>query len=287
MAKKLINIAAWNVNGLRARLRKGDMDKFLFGEDAEGNEHNVDILCLQETKTQQYLEEKQTQLSMKIKLKFPYRYWQSTHGTTQRKGFSGTAIWSSIKPLNVIPPPELDEQGRITALEFPDFNLVSVYTPNSGSQATYRGMEWHKLFSSFLQMLRQTKKTYVCGDLNVCHLDIDIQYPERHRNRTAGFLNFERAHFQQYLDMGYIDVFRSFYPNKTESYTWWSPFRKSIRAENKGWRLDYFLESKSTTTDIKDVDDDKKRTKLTTLKCEHLTKVMGSDHCPIKITLTV
>jgi len=304
-SKKDIHIVSWNVNGLNARLvTKTHLEDFLFGVDADGNKHEVDILCLQETKTPYGTEEEKVQLkvkptkrktkmtekkakqailSEKIKCKFPYRFWQSTHGTTQRKGLSGTAIWSSIKPIREIPPPEIEEQGRITAVEFPNFNLVSVYTPNSGSQAHYRGGAWHLMFCEFISSLRQIKPTYICGDLNVCHLDIDINNPVANRNKVAGFLNFEREQFQTYLDLGYKDVFRTYYPEEKYAYTWWSPFRKEIREKNIGWRLDYFLAShiKSNKSNESVLPVPK------ILDCEHLIKVMGSDHCPIKIILNM
>ena len=272
---KLVNIVSWNVNGLCRRLINGDIDTLLFGEDTNGVAHDIDILCLQETKTRRGDEELQINLRTRIKKKFPYRYWQSTHGTTQRKGLSGTTIWSSIKPVREIPPPESDEQGRITALEFPKFILVSVYTPNSGSQKDYRGEEWHISFSKYISELRETKPTYICGDFNVCHLDIDINNVKRNKNKKAGFFDFEREQFQEYLDLGYTDVFRSYYPDELNAFTWWSSFRASNRENNTGWRLDYFLAShhgKDIPASFPQI-----------LQCEHLTKVMGSDHCPTKI----
>lgn len=264
-----INIASWNVNGLRARLKKGFMGEFLLN-----HEEPIHILCLQETKLQPELEETSCKLPDYIKDKYPHRYWTSNRGTTQRKGFSGTAIWSSITPMRRLETPETDEEGRITALEFPTFNLVSVYTPNSGSKFDYRISMWDIKFGEFIANLKKKKPTIVCGDLNVCHKEIDIHAPERNRNKTAGFLDIERSQFQGYLDIGYVDVFRSLYPKQECAYTWWSPFRKSIREKNKGWRLDYFLASWNTPASGPKI-----------LQCEHLTSVMGSDHCPIKLKI--
>lgn len=266
-----LNIASWNVNGLRARLKKGYMGEFLLNQ-----KESIHILCLQETKLQPEQEEKSSKLPEYITKTYPYRYWSSNKGTTQRKGFSGTAIWSSVAPVSRIETPETDEEGRMTALEFPTFNLVSVYTPNSGSKFDYRIGKWHIKFAEFIANLKKKKPTIVCGDLNVCHQEIDIHAPERNRNKTAGFLDIERVQFSEYLTLGYTDVYRSLYPEQKEAYTWWSPFRKSIREGNKGWRLDYFLASWDTS-------DPASGPKI--LQCEHLTSVMGSDHCPIKLKI--
>ena len=264
-----MNIASWNVNGLRARLKKGYMGEFLLNQ-----KETIHILCLQETKLQPDIEETSCKLPDYITELYPHRYWSSNKGTTQRKGFSGTAIWSSIPPISQIPAPKSDEEGRITALEFPNFILVSVYTPNSGSKFDYRVNKWDIKFSEFIANLKNKKPTIICGDLNVCHEEIDIHAPKRHRNKTAGFLDIERTQFTEYLNIGYIDVFRTLHPDKEHAYTWWSPYRKSIREGNKGWRLDYFLTSWNTPASGPKI-----------LQCEHLTSVMGSDHCPIKMKI--
>ena len=268
-----LNIASWNVNGLRARLKKGYMGEFLLNQ-----KESIHILCLQETKLQPEQEETSCKLPEYITKTYPHRYWSSNKGTTQRKGFSGTAIWSSVAPVSRIETPETDEEGRMTALEFPTFNLVSVYTPNSGSKFDYRIGKWHIKFAEFIANLKKKKPTIVCGDLNVCHQEIDIHAPERNRNKTAGFLDIERVQFSEYLTLGYTDVYRSLYPEQKEAYTWWSPFRKSIREGNKGWRLDYFLASWGTS-------DSYPASGPKILQCEHLTSVMGSDHCPIKLKI--
>ena len=264
-----LNIVSWNVNGLRARLKKGYMAEFLLNQ-----KEPIQILCLQETKLQPGLEESSCKLPDYITNTYPHRYWSSNRGTTQRKGFSGTAIWTSVKPINQIPAPETDEEGRITALEYPTFNVVCVYTPNSGSKLEYRVNQWDIKFREYIANLRKKKPTIVCGDLNVCHNDIDIFAPDRNRNKSAGFLDIERKQFQGYLDIGYIDVYRTLYPQDNRAYTWWSPFRKSNREGNKGWRLDYFLASWKTPVSGPKI-----------LQCEHLTSVMGSDHCPIKLKI--
>lgn len=264
---KSFKIVSYNVNGLRARLKHGHLQAFL-------REHaDIDFLCLQETKA----EEAQVKLPAEIISKFPYRYWRSTRGTTQRKGLSGTAIWSRIPAIREIEP--FDEEGRIVALEFPDFNLASVYTPTTGSSKDryiYRLGFWHTNFLKFLDTMRTvgSGRAIVCGDLNVCHLDHDVFDPIGMYNRIPGFLNVERAQFAQCVSSGYHDVFRAMHPDQKGAFTWWNPRDKTMFARNQGLRLDYFLVcDRSSETEW-----------LLIEECARLPDVKGSDHCPITMT---
>jgi exodeoxyribonuclease III len=256
-----MRILSWNVAGLRAMLKKGNLQTLL-------QEQNFDIICLQETKA----EEQQVKLPEEILTKYPYRFWHSTKGTTQRKGFSGTTIWSKEEPIQQINPPEIDEEGRITALEFEKFNIVCVYTPNSQGLNTerykFRTGKWHTEFHKYIKVLKELKPTIICGDLNVAHHNIDIHKPEKHRD-CAGFLDLERTQFQEYLDIGFIDGFRSLYPKIEKKYTYWNQLNPKVRQNNSGWRIDYFITSQISP--IKE--------------CNMLTDILGSDHCPIYLEI--
>ena len=226
-----MKIVSWNVAGIRAMLKKGHLDKFIA-------ENDFDIICLQETKA----EEQQVTLSEGIMTKYPHRFWHSTKGTTQRKGLSGTAIWCKEKPISRINAPEIDEEGRITTVEFENFIVVCVYTPNSQGldmpRYKFRTQVWHKTFLNYIKMLKERKPTIICGDLNVAHNEIDIHNPERHHD-CAGFLDLERAQFQEYLTVGYVDTFRQLNPDAKEKYTYWNQINPKIRQNNSGWRIDY------------------------------------------------
>ena len=256
-----VQIISWNVAGIRAMLRKGNLQGLL-------ETTNYDIVCLQETKA----EEKQVKLPLEITTKYPHRFWNSTKGTTQRKGFSGTTIWSKHEPLRQIDPPLSDEEGRITTLEFEKFIIVCVYTPNSQGLNTprfeFRTQKWHIAFLEYIKVLKEIKPTIVCGDLNVAHKEIDIHKPEKHRD-CAGFLDLERTQFQEYLDMGFIDGFRHLYPNMAKKYTYWNQLNPKVRQNNSGWRIDYFLLSQISP--IKE--------------CNMLTEILGSDHCPVYLEI--
>jgi len=256
-----MKIISWNVAGLRGILKKDHLINLIKSEDP-------DIICLQETKA----EEKQVDLPKYIIEQYPFRFWESTKGTTQRKGLSGTCIWSKIKPIRQYNPPDTDEEGRITTVEFDNFIIMCVYTPNSqgldSHRLTFRSIEWHKAFKEYISLLKQLKPTIICGDFNVAHKEIDIHHPKQHK-KQAGFLDIERNQFQEYLDMGYVDKFRELNPNTEEKYTYWSQLNPKIRANNSGWRIDYFL----CTEDLSVKD------------CEIWNKVYGSDHCPIYLEL--
>lgn len=252
----MIKLMSWNVNGLRAQVRKGFLDKL--------DELNPDVLCLQEIK----LSEGQLTLDLP--------HYEQYYNYAERKGYSGTAILTKKKPLAVhygIGIAEHDNEGRVITMEFPSFYLVTVYTPNSKrglERLDYRQV-WEDAFLAYLQKCEEKLPVVVCGDLNVAHQDIDLANPSSN-HKNAGFTDEERAKFTQLLDHGFIDTFRYFYPDKTEAYTWWSNFANS-RARNIGWRIDYFLVSEA-------------------LK-EHLVSasihadVMGSDHCPVELVLAL
>ena len=253
-------LLSWNVAGIRAILKKGNLQTVL-----EKNNYEYDIILLQETKA----EESQVELPTEITDKYPYRYWQSTKGTTQRKGLSGTAIWSKTKPIAQLNPPEGDEEGRITTVEFETFIVVCVYTPNSQGlnkpRFRFRTQEWHHNFATYITMLKAKKPTIIGGDLNVAHEDIDIHGPNSHRNKVAGFLDLERSQFTEYLNLGFRDAFRHMYPDAPKKYTYWNQLNPKTRESNSGWRIDYFL----ATSEIQ------------IRECDMKTDERGSDHCPI------
>ena len=250
-----MKLISWNVNGIRACVGKGFLDYF--------KEADADVFCIQETKMQAG--------QLELDLEGYEQYWNYA----QRKGYSGTAIFTKKKPLSVsygIGIEEHDTEGRVITLEFEDFYMITVYTPNSQNELArldYR-MEWEDAFLSYLKKLEENKQVIVCGDLNVAHQEIDLKNPKTNR-KNAGFTDEERGKFQTLLDNGFIDTFRYFYPDQTGIYSWWS-YRFQARAKNAGWRIDYFLVSDS----LKD--------RLTDAKIH--TDVMGSDHCPVELVLS-
>lgn len=250
-----MKLISWNVNGIRACVGKGFLDYF--------KEADADVFCIQETKMQAG--------QLELDLEGYEQYWNYA----QRKGYSGTAIFTKKKPLSVsygIGIEEHDTEGRVITLEFEDFYMITVYTPNSQNELArldYR-MEWEDAFLSYLKKLEENKPVIVCGDLNVAHQEIDLKNPKTNR-KNAGFTDEERGKFQTLLDNGFLDTFRYFYPDQTGIYSWWS-YRFQARAKNAGWRIDYFLVSDS----LKDRLDDAKI---------H-TDVMGSDHCPVELVLS-
>ena len=252
-----MKIISWNVAGLRAMLKKPNLEEMI-------KANNPDILCFQETKA----EENEVQIPENFKKLYPYRYWASTKGTTQRKGLSGTAIWSKTKPLRQYSPPECDEEGRITTLEFADFNIVCVYTPNSqhleSNRKVYRTTIWHENFKEYIIALKQLKPTIICGDLNVANEEIDLHNPDKH-HLDAGFLDIERQQFKEYLAIGFSDALRLKHPNSEGKYTYWNNINPKIRKNNSGWRIDYFLITR----------------KIIVKECDIMPDIMGSDHCPI------
>lgn len=263
-----MKIISWNVAGLRARLKKNDIENVLFSS----SNINFDIVCLQETKCT----EQQANLSFKIKIHYPYIIWNNSLGTTQRKGFSGTCVMSTKKPQNIIHDYDFDEEGRIIALEFNDFILINVYVPNSqkveSERAKFRNF-WDIKFREITLKVKHDigKEIIICGDLNVARTDNDIFEPNRKRNRVPGFLDNERYSIEehlQYLDM--FDVYRYKYPEARAS-TYWSNFLKQPRSNINGWRIDYFLITKALID------------KITQVKI--MQDTIGSDHCPLFIDL--
>ncbi len=225
----------------------------------------TDILCLQETKAQD-----DQVLEALSELSGYHTYCNSA----EKKGYSGTAILSKIEPISVefdLGLAEHDQEGRVIAAEYENFILVTVYTPNSGSELKrleYR-QSWDKEFHNYLKNLEMRKPLIVCGDLNVAHQNIDLARPKPNYNKSAGYMQEEIDGIQQYLDSGFIDSFRFIHPQK-EKYSWWS-YRAGARAKNVGWRIDYFLVSASLKENIKDAD--------------ILNDIMGSDHCPVQLDL--
>ncbi len=249
-----MKLISWNVNGIRACVGKNFMEFF--------NEVDADIFCLQETKLQEN--------QIDLKLDGYYQYWNYA----KKKGYSGTAIFTKREPLNVtygINIEEHDQEGRVITLEFEDFYMVTVYTPNSQNELKrldYR-MKWEDDFRAYLKNLDEVKPVIICGDLNVAHKEIDLKNPKTNR-KNAGFTDEERSKFTQLLDEGFIDTFRYFYPNEENIYSWWS-YRFKSREKNAGWRIDYFC----TSEKLKD--------RLISAKIH--TEVLGSDHCPVELVI--
>ena len=226
------------------------------------NEVDADIFCLQETKLQEN--------QIDLQLEGYYQYWNYA----KKKGYSGTAIFTKKEPLNVIYGmgiEEHDQEGRLITLEFEDFYMVTVYTPNSQSELkrlNYR-MKWEDDFKKYLKELDKKKPVIVCGDLNVAHKEIDLKNPKTNR-KNAGFTDEERNKFTELLNAGFIDTFRYFYPTEENIYSWWS-YRFKAREKNAGWRIDYFCVS------------EKMKDRLESAKIH--TEVLGSDHCPVELII--
>ena len=256
-----MKVICWNVAGIRAAIKKGALD-FLIEED-------WDVVCLQETKA----EEAQVKLPEAIKEKYPHRYWRSTKGTTQRKGLSGTTIWSRVPVLRELEPPAWDEEGRITAVAFPFWNLVTVYTPNSqapgAERNVYRVETWDPQFREYVRSLNAQKPTIVCGDFNAAHMEIDVAKPEDWKNTSVGFLDQERLGFARLLGAGFHDVLRERNPEQAGLYTFWDQKIPAFRKYNKGWRIDYFLVPGAY----------RKKVSEAGIRPD----VTGSDHCPITL----
>lgn len=282
-----MRIISWNVNGIRAWMQKeGPVD---FIEKVQ----KPDIFCVQETKAHkdqinEFFEKNETSLfdtvngnikKGKLFPSYPYHYWNSA----EKKGYSGTAIFSKEKPLSEsygltsLKKEEQDKEGRVITLEFKDFFLVNVYTPNSKAELKrldYRYNTWDKAFLKHLKTLEKKKPVITCGDLNVAHEEIDIKNPQSNKTTktnpgNAGFTDKERERFGDYLKAGFIDTFRYLHPEEVR-YSWWS-YRFNARANNSGWRIDYFLVSQSLKNKIK--------------KADIFYEVLGSDHCPVSLEL--
>ena len=253
-----MKLVSWNVNGLRAVINKGFKDFF--------KEIDADIFCMQETKMQ----ENQLDDNIKEIFKGYNAYWNSA----EKKGYSGTAIMTKSKPLNVkygIGIEEHDKEGRVITLEFEKFYMITIYTPNAKRELErldYR-MIWEDAFRNYLLELNKEKPVIICGDLNVAHKEIDLKNPKTNR-RNAGFTDEERDKMTELLNAGFTDTFRYLYPDKTEAYMWWSYMFKA-REKNAGWRIDYFIVS----NDIKD------KVKESYIYSE----IMGSDHCPVGLDI--
>ncbi len=276
-----MNIFSWNVAGLRARLKPDEtlnnsLMKALFNQLNEGEHYKYfDIVCLQETKCT----ENEANLPNEIKIRYPYRFWNSTNGTSQRKGLSGTTIWCNSPPIRALPTPNFDVEGRIIALEFEKFILVNVYVPNSQKLDSDRfkfRKQWNIKFMEYISDFhKEGKNVILCGDMNVAHLDIDISNPKSKKNKVAGFFDFERSDFEymtNHLDL--VDVFRNLNPTKPKS-TYWSNFMKASRRNNNGWGIDYFLVSKKLFESDKNINQ--------TIEYE----ILGSDHCPIILNINL
>lgn len=250
-----MKLISWNVNGIRACVGKGFLDFF--------KEADADIFCIQESKMQ----------AGQLELDLPgyYQYWNYA----EKKGYSGTAVFTKKEPLSVangMGIPEHDKEGRVITLEFENFYMVTVYTPNSQNELArldYR-MAWEDAFLAYLKGLEKTKPVIVCGDMNVAHKEIDLKNPKTNR-RNAGFTDEEREKFSMLLESGFVDTFRYFYPEQEGIYSWWS-YRFKAREKNAGWRIDYFLVSECLKDKLQDA--------------KILTDVMGSDHCPVEVDLT-
>lgn len=252
----IMKLISWNVNGLRACMQKGFLDFF--------NATDADVFCIQESKLQEG----------QITLDLPgyYQYWNYA----EKKGYSGTAIFTRHKPLSVtygIGIPEHDTEGRVITLEYDNYYMVTCYTPNSQNELarlSYR-MKWEDDFLAYLKDLDQKKPLILCGDLNVAHEEIDLKNPKTNR-KNAGFTDEEREKMTILLHSGFTDTFRYFYPDTEGIYSWWS-YRFKAREKNAGWRIDYFITSASLNS------------KLTDAKIH--TDIFGSDHCPVELTIAL
>ncbi len=249
-----MKLISWNVNGLRAVYKKGFLDFF--------NEINADIFCIQETKMQE------GQITLELEK------YEQYFNYAVRKGYSGTAVFTKIKPEKVtygIGIEEHDQEGRVITLEFKNFYLVNCYTPNSGRELArleYR-MIWEDAFKEYLKKIDKNKPVIICGDLNVAHKEIDLKNPKTNR-KNAGFTDEERNKISNLLASGFTDSYRKLYPDKENAYTWWS-YMGNAREKNIGWRIDYFLTSDRISSKIKET--------------YIFNEIMGSDHCPVGLEI--
>ena len=251
----MTKLISWNVNGIRACAGKGFLDFF--------RQADADVFCLQETKLQ----------AGQLELDLPgyYQYWNYA----EKKGYSGTALFTRQEPLSVtygIGIPEHDREGRVITAEFPDYYVVTCYTPNSQNELArldYR-MEWEDAWLGYLKGLEERKPVIFCGDLNVAHQEIDLKNPKTNR-KNAGFTDQEREKFTRLLEAGFVDTYRYFYPQQEGVYSWWS-YRFKAREKNAGWRIDYFCVSEVL------------RNRLESAAIH--TEILGSDHCPVELVIS-
>lgn len=249
-----MKLISWNVNGLRACVQKGFLEYF--------KEADADIFCLQETKMQPG--------QLELELPGYHQYWNSA----EKKGYSGTAVFTRKEPLQVtygIGVEEHDHEGRVITAEYEEFFVITVYVPNSQRELTrleYR-MQWEEAFLKYLKKLEEKKPVIYCGDLNVAHQEIDLKNPKTNR-RNAGFTDEERKCFGKVLENGFVDTFRYFYPDQRDAYSWWS-YMGQARAKNVGWRIDYFVVSEILRDRLEDA--------------KIHSEVLGSDHCPVELDL--
>ncbi|MFN7250245.1 MAG: exodeoxyribonuclease III [Anaerobacillus sp.] len=249
-----MKLISWNVNGLRACVKKGFLDYF--------HEVDADMFCIQETKLQEG--------QIDLELEGYYQYWNYA----EKKGYSGTAIFSKIEPINVqygISIDEHDQEGRVITLEFDNFYLVNVYTPNSKRDLARLGyrLRWEDDFRDYLLQLENVKPVILCGDLNVAHTEIDLKNPKSNHG-NSGFTDEERGKLTELLEKGFVDSFRYLFPDRQDSFTWWSYMNK-VRERNIGWRIDYFIISNRL----------KERIAAADIHCD----ILGSDHCPVVVEL--
>lgn len=251
-----MKLISWNVNGLRAAVKHGFLDVF--------KELDADIFCIQETKLQEG--------QIELELPHYYQYWNYA----EKKGYSGTAIFTKKKPLTVrygLGIEKHDREGRVITLEFEKFYVITCYTPNSQpklKRLEYR-MAWDDAFRAYIDQLNQHKPVIFCGDLNVAHQEIDLKN-DKTNHKNAGFTDEERNKFTQLLNSGFTDTYRYFYPSKEGVYSWWS-YRFNARANNAGWRIDYFVSSKELDQKLTDA--------------QIHTEIFGSDHCPVELDLDI
>ena len=251
----MTKLISWNVNGIRACAGKGFLDFF--------RQADADVFCLQETKLQ----------AGQLELDLPgyYQYWNYA----EKKGYSGTALFTRQEPLSVtygIGIPDHDREGRVITAEFPDYYVVTFYTPNSQNELArldYR-MEWEDAWLGYLKGLEERKPVIFCGDLNVAHQEIDLKNPKTNR-KNAGFTDQEREKFTRLLEAGFVDTYRYFYPQQEGVYSWWS-YRFKAREKNAGWRIDYFCVSETLKSRLESA-------------AIH-TEILGSDHCPVELVIS-
>ena len=276
-----LRIVSWNVNGIRFKIindktpsKKCDIHvEETSNLNKMVNDYLPDIVCLSEVRCAEEVSDRI------IYDKFPYKYYHQSTRTERGRGsgYSGTAIWSKIKPINVYKElPTLEKpnlEGRIIVAEYENFYLINVYTPNSGTNEEYRINEWDKSMLAYINILKSKKGVIFVGDMNVCHTELDYYEKIPNKKRIAGLLPEERQNFTDYTKNGMIDSFRYKYPQVSDGYTWWTPLNKKARELNRGWRIDYALVSENMKSNI--------------AQSLILRDVMGSDHCPVLLEITV